>query len=229
MAVIHLNDGQACLVDEADLKEVSQHKWYCKNGYAATTYHRKGSSRTDKNRNVNVSMHRLLMGAEEGQEVDHIDRNRLNNQRSNLRVVSRSQNLANGIRSRAPDADSQYIGVMKCQGTENTFYARVAGEVVGYYHGEVAAAQARDLAIIAKYGTHEMPLNFAVADLPTSVEALPPKPNAGRTSKHKGVSFARNRKAQDKWRAVYKTKHLGWFATEEEAIITMKEAQNESY
>lgn len=42
-----------------------------------------------------VYMHRLIMGAKKGQEVDHIDGDGLNNSRENLRIASRSQNCAN--------------------------------------------------------------------------------------------------------------------------------------
>lgn len=47
-----------------------------------------------------VLMHRTIMCAPEGKEVDHIDRNGLNNVRDNLRLASHSQNLQNRTRFR---------------------------------------------------------------------------------------------------------------------------------
>jgi hypothetical protein len=40
-------------------------------------------------------MHRIIMNPANGFEVDHIDGNGLNNQRSNLRIVTRRQNQQN--------------------------------------------------------------------------------------------------------------------------------------
>lgn len=40
-------------------------------------------------------LHRLLLGAPRGHEVDHVDRDGLNNRRTNLRIVTRAQNAQN--------------------------------------------------------------------------------------------------------------------------------------
>lgn len=65
--------------------------------------------------------HRLLLGAKSGQVVDHINGNRLDNRRSNLRLCSQKQNVQNQ-RKRRSDNTSGYKGVRFHQ---NLWYALV--------------------------------------------------------------------------------------------------------
>lgn len=84
------NKHEEILVDDEDYVILSQHHWYVTNGYAITTI-------DDKK----VRMHRLIMDAPKGLEVDHINGNRIDNRRSNLRLVTRQQNGKNlGINPR---------------------------------------------------------------------------------------------------------------------------------
>jgi hypothetical protein len=54
-----------------------------------------GYAKTAIEGNQNAAVHRLVINAKPGQIVDHIDRNRLNNTRANLRLVTTSQNNVN--------------------------------------------------------------------------------------------------------------------------------------
>lgn len=77
--------GAFCYVDENDVPLVGQFRWYLKNGYAVTSI---GGKR--------VKMHHLIMGKPpKGLVTDHISRNRLDNQRTNLRFVPVSVNAKN--------------------------------------------------------------------------------------------------------------------------------------
>jgi|SRR6478735_6686892 len=85
MIEITLTAGKVALIDECDLPVVQQYSWYYlwtrNKEYAATKLNGK-----------TTYMHRLIL---EGDEIDHIDGNGLNNQRSNLRSATHQQNLAN--------------------------------------------------------------------------------------------------------------------------------------
>jgi hypothetical protein len=48
-----------------------------------------------------IRLHRVLVGASEGQDVDHINHDTLDNRRENLRIVNRAENMQNRIRPRA--------------------------------------------------------------------------------------------------------------------------------
>lgn len=96
---IQLTRGQIALVDAEDYERVNQHKWNCLNFGAAQA--RIGSER--------VQMHRFILGLtkEDKRVVDHINHNKLDNRRCNLRIVTAQQNNLN----RVPDRGRQYKGV----------------------------------------------------------------------------------------------------------------------
>ncbi len=81
------------LVDDDDLESLKQYNWFIDNhGYAW----RNGRTVNGK-RESNVKMHRQIMGSTpgDGRDVDHINGNKLDNRRSNLRRVTRSENMQN--------------------------------------------------------------------------------------------------------------------------------------
>jgi hypothetical protein len=96
MKHIPLTRGRFATVDDGDYEELSRKKWYflksnrsgsC-DGYAARGIRVNGKKCLEL-------MHRALMGASIGQEVDHRDRDGLNNTRENLRMATRSENQSN--------------------------------------------------------------------------------------------------------------------------------------
>ena len=74
---IQLTQGYSASVDESDYEWLSRYKWHYKNGYAARSED-----------GVRIWMHDMILGV--NQSIDHIDRNGLNNSRSNLRLASHS-------------------------------------------------------------------------------------------------------------------------------------------
>ncbi|QSF43352.1 HNH endonuclease [Paenibacillus tianjinensis] len=79
------------IVDLEDVDLLSRHKWRENNwGYPST-----GNGRSE----INCMMHQLLMHPKDGEIVDHINRNPLDNRRCNLRIVNKSINSINtGLR-----------------------------------------------------------------------------------------------------------------------------------
>lgn len=96
---IELTRGAKTLVDWEDAEWLNQWIWICSSkGYATRTYRCKEKS----GKKHLVTMHRAIMERHghciEGLEIDHINRDRLCNIKSNLRVATRSQNGANRTR-----------------------------------------------------------------------------------------------------------------------------------
>ena len=87
------------MVDDEDFETLNQFYWQANSQFAVFRQTENGT----------VQIHRLIMNAPNDMEVDHIDGNRLNNQKSNLRLATSSQNKCN--RGPRKDNTSGYKGV----------------------------------------------------------------------------------------------------------------------
>lgn len=106
MAEIYTRKGVAILVDDEDFASLSKHVWRLDGlGYAGRNI------RTPKGTLVCHRIHRQIMGLEIGDKrrVDHINGNKLDNRRANLRIASQAQNLHN--RGAQRNNTSGYKGV----------------------------------------------------------------------------------------------------------------------
>ncbi len=95
METIELTQGKVALVDDADYDWLSEYKWHVSKCGRELWY---AARRAKKKK---LSMHRLILSAPFGLQVDHIDGDGLNNQRSNLRLADRYLNHRNYHRRKA--------------------------------------------------------------------------------------------------------------------------------
>lgn len=90
MKQIPLTQGKFAIVDDDMFDYLSQWKWQCVSvGYAQR---RTGSI---LGKRTWIYMHRQIMNAPKTLEVDHINGNKLDNRRENLRLCTRAQNRRN--------------------------------------------------------------------------------------------------------------------------------------
>lgn len=92
MKEIALTRGIVAIVDDDDFELISKFNWSASNyGYAQAHFTK------EDGRYTKISMHRLISGLRLGdkREVDHINGNTVDNRRSNLRIVSHSENMKN--------------------------------------------------------------------------------------------------------------------------------------
>lgn len=84
---------QICLVDDDDFIRFNPFNWYLNaNGYIVTDVTK---YKREEIGSVKIRLHRLIMCAPKGKDVDHINGNKLDNRKENLRICTRSENLAN--------------------------------------------------------------------------------------------------------------------------------------
>jgi hypothetical protein len=107
MKYIELSQGMRVMVDNEDYKELNKYNWYAVKGL--NTFYARRSLPTATGGKGSVRMHRIIMQTPEDMDTDHIDGNGLNNQKENLRLCTRSENLMNQRRNR--NNTSGYKGV----------------------------------------------------------------------------------------------------------------------
>jgi hypothetical protein len=92
MKEIELTRGKVAIVDDDEYAHLSRLKWtylFRKTGGYAAHYWREGDCVHS------VRMHRLVMGAMDGEQVDHINGNGLDNRKANLRLCTHTENTRN--------------------------------------------------------------------------------------------------------------------------------------
>jgi len=202
------------LIDEEDKERVLIHRWCLAGGYAYYA----GTTHT-------FFLHNHLMEEiPEGKEIDHINRIKLDNRKSNLRICTHGENMVNqGLRS---NNSSGYTGVgYKPTNCEIRPWASAIGyEHIGHYATKEEAALVRDKAAKEIYG------DFAVLNFPNGPseeilkiikegqERVAAKREDKYTSKYYGVCFE-----YGKWRSYRKKakkEHFyGYYTDEREAAM----------
>ena len=111
MKEIALKNGIVAMVDDEDHSALVGRKWFLQLGYAVCNEWRNG-------KRVHLKMHRMILGLELGDGIhgDHINGNRLDNQRKNLRRCTKAENNRN--RPRQSNNTTGYKGVSRVSGTD---------------------------------------------------------------------------------------------------------------
>lgn len=150
-ALVPLTQGKFATIDAADWPLVRQWSWHYTNGYA---------------RNSAIgSLQRLLMQPAVGLVVDHINRDRLDNRRSNLRICTETQNKSN-IPMRASNR-SGYRGVYWRR--DKGWYAQVNAGMDKYAISKGPFATAEDAARVYDAMALEMRGELAVLNFPSEL------------------------------------------------------------
>lgn len=132
--------GKVMIVDDDDFELLDNYNWHVRpDGYAEARKPNSG------HKGVNLLAHRLIMGTPKGMQTDHINGDRLDNQRNNLRIATHQQNQWNQKRSRGT---SKFKGVCWDK-SRSRWVAQICfnskNMVIGRFSKEIQAALAYDL------------------------------------------------------------------------------------
>lgn len=158
--IIKAVSGQEIIVDDCDYSTLSQVSW----GINSSGYARRTIRKPENPSGFGCElMHRVILNTPEGLETDHINGNRLDNRRENLRPATRSLNVTHR-RKKLKAHTSRYIGVeFSPKLKARPWAARVTIDGIRYHLGmygtEEEAAKARDEFMRKKVGTYFVP-NF---------------------------------------------------------------------
>jgi len=144
---IPLNKGAVTIVDESDYERLMKFKWrISEKGYAMRT-------QVDKGKASGVLMHRMLLDPPKGFMADHINGDRLDNRRCNLRLANALENSRN--RANNHNSRSKYKGVAwKVENNKWQARIRIVGKQhhIGLFDTEEDAAYAYNQAAKLQHG-----------------------------------------------------------------------------
>tara|TARA_R110000868_G_scaffold362154_1_gene624213 strand:- start:195 stop:710 length:516 start_codon:yes stop_codon:yes gene_type:complete len=136
------------LISLVDTKTCGFYRWCICNGYVVTAI---------PNATNQIRLHRYILNAPTGSFVDHINGDKLDNRRENIRVCTIAENNVNRRIFK-----NKYIGVC-FNAKRNVFRAYIHKDNrcihIGYFKNEVDAAKARDISAIELFGEFAK-LNF---------------------------------------------------------------------
>lgn len=112
-----LFSGEKCLIDNDDYEKIKSFKWHklsVRNG--KLLYAQAWNYENDKPHKI--LLHRLILNCANGEIVDHINGNGLDNRKSNLRIVDGFKNLLN---SKKPISNTSGYKNLRFRSDRNTW------------------------------------------------------------------------------------------------------------
>jgi len=156
--ILHTAKGEEFRVDAEDAEKVIGIRWCINsNGYVVTTVNKRTAALFDKPVGASVRLHRWIMDAPDGMQVDHINHDKSDNRKQNLRICTQAENMCNkaswmgqshykGVSYRLDSPNKPWRAICYCQGRKHCLgsYATEEEAAVAYneaarrYHGAYA-------------------------------------------------------------------------------------------
>lgn len=229
MKEIKLTRGQVALVDDEDFEYLNQWKWQAMKWHKLDNYY---ATRTVFEKRIidgeiwtkrkSIKMHRFIMKAKDDLLVDHKDGNGLNNQKSNLREATPSQNLQNRRPYSTTLRKTKFKGIIQ-RGLSGQWQSHIKlnGKNIslGTYATEIEAAFVYNEAAKKHFGVFAWLNDLGGwSGVPRRIRFLK---EANTTSRYKGVTYL---KQTNQWQAALTTRnqkciYLGTFEHEIDATL----------
>lgn len=148
MKIIKSVQGKNVIVSDEDYDTLTKYKWYTTSRNYCLRYFK-----NSKNKLTSRSIHRDIMRPLKDEEIDHINRNPLDNRRDNLRIANRFENNHNvGIKT---TNKTGYKGVHFDKGM-NKYRAQITinkkNKYIGCFESAKEAAFAYNNEALKSYG-----------------------------------------------------------------------------
>ena len=217
-------DGYTVLIDEEDYPFVMSRKWRVNKRKAKTGhyYFSASSLKSDGIDSKNVSLHRYIMGCVKGDgwDIDHINRNTLDNRKCNLRRATKAENSYN--RSKNKKYTNEYKGVFdKGNGRFQTRIGYMGEDIHILRSGSaLECAIAYDKIAIKLHGefasTNFPRENYSEQDIEEAYTLLLEELNVNNTSGYRGVSYSKKKGRYETYISLdHKCYRLGFYDTPE--------------
>ncbi|MCA7083411.1 HNH endonuclease [Cupriavidus sp. DB3] len=147
---IAVGSGAEVIVSDEDYAALSRHKWHLDiDGYA------RSNVPSDVRRQTQIHMHRVIAGLARGDRryVDHINGNKLDNRRENLRICSGAENGWNVRLSKRNSSGYKGVSFEKRSGKWQVRIRQKGKQIfLGYYEFPEEAAHAYNKAAVRLHG-----------------------------------------------------------------------------
>ena len=137
-------------VDDEDYKRLMRFKWHLDRGYPRRSLYLGGGRANAKVKHIR--MHQDIISTTGDMHTDHIDRDKLNNQRSNLRVCTRSTNMANKPPYKNNKSGYKGVAINSNQKWQANIQVNNKSMYLGQYATKIEAAKAYNQAALKHFG-----------------------------------------------------------------------------
>ncbi|QJT70429.1 hypothetical protein [Microcystis phage MaeS] len=147
---IVLSNGDVTIVDDEDFEYLNQFKWYLGNyGYA------RRNAKVNDGKRKTLFIHRIVTNALDGEVIDHINRNRLDNRKENLRKVTMQQNRINSDNQTGNTSHFRGVSYNKRTGKRKAqIKCNYKTHTLGYFSTEEEAALKYNESAVKYFGEY---------------------------------------------------------------------------